>query len=272
MRLMRRRSLIGAVTGAVLFALSLPAAAQQSLKLPPYKKAKLPNGLTLVLMEQKEVPIVSFSVVVRAGAAADPAGKEGLATTAAELLRKGTRTRTAEQIGAELDFVGGLLDFGATADRTEGRAEFLKKDLAAGLDLLSDVLMNPTFPQPEVDKLLKQSVDTVKQNKDSAREVIRTYFDAYLFAGHPYARPENGDERTLAAITRGDVAKFYEQHYGPQATTVVAVGDFDAAQMERAARGSSGRRSRPRSSRRPPRTRGASCCSWTSPTRRRPSS
>jgi zinc protease len=234
MRLMRRRSLIGAVTGAVLFALSLPAAAQQSLKLPPYKKAKLPNGLTLVLMEQKEVPIVSFSVVVRAGAAADPAGKEGLATTAAELLRKGTRTRTAEQIGAELDFVGGLLDFGATADRTEGRAEFLKKDLAAGLDLLSDVLMNPTFPQPEVDKLLKQSVDTVKQNKDSAREVIRTYFDAYLFAGHPYARPENGDERTLAAITRGDVAKFYEQHYGPQATTVVAVGDFDAAQMERA--------------------------------------
>jgi zinc protease len=234
MRLTRRELLRGALAGALLPALPFPAAAQQSLKLPPHKKVKLPNGLTLILMEQHEVPIVNFNVVVRAGATSDPPGKEGLAATTAALLRKGTKTRTADQIGAELDFVGGLLGFGATADRTQGFAEVLKKDTALGVELLADVLLNPTFPQAEVDKLLKQSIDSVRQRKDSASQVIRQYFEAYLYAGHPYARPESGDERSLAAIRREDIVRFYEQNYGPQATTIVAAGDFDAAEMERA--------------------------------------
>lgn len=233
MKLMRRKSVFCALLSAALLWSSLPVPAQQTLKLPPYKKIKLPNGLTLVLMEQHEIPLVSFSVLVRAGTVADPTGKEGLAATVAGLLRKGTKTRTADQIGAEVDFVGGLFDFGAGLDRTLGMAEFMKKDTATGLDLLADVLMNPTFPEAEVDKLLKQSIDAVKQSKDSAAMVIREYYDAYLFAGHPYARPESGDERSLAVIKREDVVRFYEEHYGPQATTIIAVGDFDAAQMER---------------------------------------
>lgn len=234
MKVTHSKVVIGAFISAALMALSLTVAAQQSLKLPPHKTVKLPNGLTLILMEQKEVPLVSFAVTVRAGAVADPAGKEGLAATVADLLRKGTKTRTADQVGAEVDFVGGLLEFDATADRTQGVAEFMKKDVATGIDLIADVLMNPTFPQAEVEKLIKQSVDEVKQNKDSASQVIRTYFDAYLFANHPYGRPETGDERSLAAIKRADVVRFYEQNYSPQSTTLIAVGDFETAQMERA--------------------------------------
>ncbi|HYE75045.1 MAG TPA: pitrilysin family protein, partial [Blastocatellia bacterium] len=231
---MRKQLMFCVLSSVLICLLSLPAMAQQTLKLPPYKKVKLPNGLTLILMDQKEVPIVSFSVTVRAGAVIDPTAKEGLAATTAELLRKGTKTRTADQIGSQLDFVGGILEFETNADRTQGVAEFLKKDITVGLDLLSDVLMNPTFPQAEVDKLIKQSIDTIKQNKDSASQVIRNYYEAYLFAGHPYARPESGDEASLANIKRDDIVRFYEQQYGPQATTIVAVGDFDTAQMERA--------------------------------------
>src|SRR5690242_20990842 len=84
-------------------------AADGALKLPPFKKVKLPNGMTVLLMEQHEVPIVSFNFIVKAGTVADPAGKEGLASLTAGLLRKGTRTRSAEQIANELDFVGGTL-------------------------------------------------------------------------------------------------------------------------------------------------------------------
>lgn len=231
---MRKQLTFCALLSLLICLLSVPALAQQTLKLPPYKKVKLPNGLTLILMEQKEVPIVSFSVTVRAGAVSDPTGKEGLAATVAELLRKGTRTRTADQIGSQLDFVGGILEFDANTDRTQGVAEFLKKDITVGLDLLSDVLINPTFPQAEVDKVIKQSIDTIKQNKDSASQVIRNYYEAYLFTGHPYARPESGDEASLANVKRDDIVRFYEQQYGPQATTIVAVGDFESAQMERA--------------------------------------
>jgi predicted Zn-dependent peptidase len=217
--------------GWLVAAAAVPA--QPSLKLPPYRKAKLANGLTVLLLEQREVPIISFSVLVRAGAVSDPAGKEGLASVTAELLRRGTRTRTADQIASELDFVGGTLDFDAGADYAEGAAEFLKKDLRVGLDLLSDVLQHPTFPQAEVEKLRTQRIDAIKQQKDQAQSVIRRYFNAYLFGAHPYARPESGDERSLGAITRDDVLRFYEAHYGPQSTTIAVVGDFATAEMER---------------------------------------
>ena len=214
--------------------LAVPALAQQStLKLPPYKKTKLPNGLTLLLMEHHEVPIVSFEFAVRAGSVADPAGKEGTAALTADLLRKGTKSRTADQIAAELDFIGGTLSADASADSTSGSGEFLKKDLAKGLDLLADVLLNPTFPEEEFKKLQAQSIDGIRSSRDQAQAVMTNYFNAYLFGSHPYARPTGGDERSLAAITRDDVVKFYQANYTPGVTILAVVGDFSTAEMEK---------------------------------------
>lgn len=221
---------------AILLALPAAAPAAQEnggLKLPPYKKVKLKNGMTLLLMEQKEVPIISFNYIIRAGSIADPAGKEGVASLTAGLLRKGTKTRSADQISAELDFIGGLLGAGATFDYTGGTAEFIKKDINKGLELLADVLLNPTFPQDEVAKLLKQRIDGIKSNKDQAQGVIGTYYNAYLFGSHPYGRPTGGDEKSLATITRDDVQKFYQGYYSPSSTIMAVVGDFDSAEMER---------------------------------------
>lgn len=222
---------------AVMLALLLvvvPALAQQSsLKLPPYKKVKLPNGLTVLLMEQHEVPIVSFEFAVKAGSVADPAGKEGTASITAELLRQGTKSRTANQLSAELDFIGGQLGAGASADETSGSAEFLKKDLAKGLDLLADVLLNPTFTPEEFAKVQAQRIDGIRSAKDRAQAVMTAYFNAYLFGSHPYARPTGGDEKSLAAITRDDVVAFYKTHYTPSNTVLAVVGDFSAAEMEK---------------------------------------
>jgi zinc protease len=218
------------LTSALLL-LSVSALAQQSLQLPPYQKTKLPNGLTVILMRQTEVPLVSFHVGIRAGAINDPAGKEGLSSVTAELMRKGTKTRTSEQLASELDFVGGRLSFNAGADSVSVSAEFMKKDLATGLDLLADALMNPTFPQSEVDKLLAQRIDGIKQAKDQAQAVIQNYFNAYLYGPHPYARPAEGTEKSLAAIKRADIVSFYEKNYGPQSITIAVVGDFDSTAM-----------------------------------------
>jgi predicted Zn-dependent peptidase len=203
------------------------------LKLPPYKKVTLKNGMTVLLMEQHEVPIINFNFIVKAGSVADPAGKEGLASIAADLLRKGTKRRTADQISTELDFVGGRLNADATLDYTIGIAEFVKKDVAKGLDLLADVALNPTFPQDEVTKLLKQRIDGVKADKDQAENVIGAYFSAYLYGSHPYGRPTGGDEKSLAAITRDDVARFYQTYYTPASFILSVVGDFNSAEMER---------------------------------------
>ncbi|MFL6274611.1 MAG: M16 family metallopeptidase [Blastocatellia bacterium] len=214
---------------------STPAhAADGALKLPPFKKVKLPNGLTVMLMEQHEVPIISFNFVIRAGAVADPAGKEGLAALTAGLLRKGTRSRSADQIAAELDFIGGTLNTSASYDYSNGSAEFVKKDINKGLDLFGDVLLNATFPQDEVVKLLKQRGDAIKAAKDEPQAVIGNYFSAYLYGNHPYARPVGGDERTLAAITRDDVVKFYQTYYTAPNAILAVVGDFNTAEMQQA--------------------------------------
>jgi len=229
-----RRLFTFALVALIAFTAVAPARAENGqLKLPPFKKVRLSNGLTLLLMEQHEVPIVSFNVIVKAGSLADPTGKEGTASATAALLRKGTQSRTADQISNELDFVGGQLDAGASFDYSNGAAEFVKKDISKGLDLLADVLLNPTFPQDEVTKLLKQRIDEIKAAKDSAQEVIGNYFAAFLYGSHPYGRPPRGDEKSSAAITRADVLAYYQTYYTPENTILAAVGDFDAAEMER---------------------------------------
>jgi zinc protease len=204
-----------------------------NLKLPPYKKVQLKNGMTVLLMEQHEVPIINFNFIVKAGSVADPAGKEGLASITAGLLRKGTKTRTADQLSAELDFVGGRLGADAQLDYSNGFAEFIKKDITKGLDLLSDVMLNAQFPQDEVTKLVKQRVDGIKAAKDQAQGVISTYFNSYLYGAHPYSRPTGGDEKSLAAITRDDVVKFYQSNYAPGNIILAVAGDFSSAEMER---------------------------------------
>lgn len=218
----------------ILFLLATSAAAQQSsLKLPPYKKTKLPNGLTVLLMEHREVPIVSFEFAVKAGSVADPRGKEGTASLTAELLRKGTKSRTAEQIAAQLDFIGGQFDAGARPDESTASAEFLKKDLATGLDLLADILLHPSFPAEEFTKLQERRVDGIRSAKDRAQAVMSAYFNGYLFGSHPYGRPTGGDEKSLAAIARDDVVRFYQAHYVPANAILAVVGDFSAAEMEK---------------------------------------
>lgn len=218
----------------ILFVLPVTLLAQSDgLKLPPYKKVKLKNGMTILLLEQHEVPLVSFSFVVKAGSVADPAGKEGLASLTAGLLRKGAGARTADQVSADLDFIGGELAADAGLDYSACNAEFVRKDLDKGLGLLSDVILSPSFPQDEVAKLIKQSVDGIVAAKDQPQDVIGLYFNAFLFGKHPYGRPSDGDEKSLVKITRDDVVRFYQTHYTPGNTILGVAGDFDTAEMER---------------------------------------
>ena len=208
------------------------SSAAQTLKLPPHEKVVLKNGLTLLLMEKHGVPIVSIAAIVKVGSVADPAGEEGLASVTAGLLRKGTATRSAQKFAEDLDFIGADFSADAGADFTALSEEFLAKDIDKGLELFSDALLHPGFPQAEVDKLLAQDIDGVKASKDSAQSVALIYYYGYLFGKHPYGRPEGGDEISLARIKRDAIAKFYEANYTPGNTILAVAGEFDAKQMK----------------------------------------
>jgi predicted Zn-dependent peptidase len=205
----------------------------QKLQIPAHEKVVLKNGLTVLLLEKHSVPIVSVAGIVKAGALADPVGQEGLASTTAGLLRKATKTRTAQQFAGDIDFIGGTFEADAGADYSSFGAEFLSKDTAKGLELVSDALLHPTFPQGELDKLLAQSVDGVKAAKDSARDVIFQYYEGYLYNGKGYGRPTGGDEISLRKIQRDAVVKFYETYYTPGNTVLAVAGDFQPAEMKK---------------------------------------
>ena len=223
------------VMGLVVAAMLLlgGTARGQGVKLPPHEKVVLPNGLTVLLLEKHSVPMVNIAGIVKTGSLADPAGMEGLASTTAGLLRKGTKTRTAQQFSEEIDFIGGSFGADAGADYSSFGAEFMTKDTAKGLDLVADALLHPTFPQEEVDKLLAQSVDGVKAAKDSARDVIFEYYEGYLYNGKGYGRPTGGDENSLKRIRRDAIVKFYETYYTPGNTILVVAGDFQTEEMKK---------------------------------------
>ena len=222
-----------ALVVGIALAAGASAANAQRLQMPAHEKVVLKNGLTVLLLEKHSVPMVSVAGIVKAGGRCDPTGMEGLASTTAGLLRKGTKTRMAQQFAGDIDFIGGTFEADASADYSSFAAEFLSKDTAKGLELVSDALLHPTFPQAEVDKLLAQSVDGVKAAKDSARDVIFEYYEGYLYNGKGYGRPTGGDEISLKKIQRDAIVKFYESYYTPGNTILAVAGDFNPGEMKK---------------------------------------
>lgn len=204
----------------------------ENLRMPPHEKVVLKNGLTVLLLVKHGVPLVNISTIVKAGAVADPGGLEGLATVTAELLRKGTKTRTAQQFSADLDYIGGSFEGEAGSDYTVVNAEFLTKDLARGLELFSDALLHPTFPEDETTKLLAQSADSIRAAKDDPQSVVIPYYCGYLYGTHPYGRSSSGDEISLTKIRRDDVVKFYDANYAPSNTIIAVAGEFNVDEMK----------------------------------------
>ena len=227
------RGSIGARFGAAIWVAFFVCAAApaQALRLPSHEKMVLRNGLTVMLLEKRGVPLVNISAIVKAGSAADPVGQEGLASVTAGLLRKGTKNRSAQQFAADLDYIGGTFEADAGPDFTIINAEFLTKDMARGLDLFCGSLLGPTFPLDQVEKFLAQALDGVKSAKDDPQSVMIPYYTGYLYGAHPYGRPMSGDEISLPRIQRDAIAKFYEANYAPGNTILAVAGDFRAADM-----------------------------------------
>ncbi len=201
-------------------------------KLPPYTRQVLPNGATLIMLKKPDVPLVSVTAAFRGGGEAVAADKTGLAAITAELLRRGTEKRTADQINEQLDAMGAVMNGGSDAQSSVVSVEFTTRTSAKALEILTDILLHPAFPDAEFKKLLAQRIDAVKSSKDNPARSIAQYFNPFVYpAGHPYARPAMGDETTLANITREDVTGFFKTNYVGRNMILIAAGDFDPAQL-----------------------------------------
>lgn len=226
---------------AVLLAVMAPLASAAGIKLPEYETLKLDNGTTVLLMRKPDVPLIAAQVVVRGGALADADGKEGTASILAELMSKGAGKRDALGFAQALDGVGGRLNLAAGREAIYASAEFLARDADLMLSLLADALQRPTLAAAEFDKLRTRAIQSLAAAKDGdPRNLITTYGQAWLFRGHPYGRPAEGDERSLAALTLEDLKAFYRDQMGGDRTTIAIAGDFDPAAMRKALQGTFG--------------------------------
>ncbi len=119
-------------------------------------REKLPNNLVWLFSQQSELPLVTLELIIKAGTLEEPPGKEGLANLTASLLLNGTKSRTSAKIAEELDFMGARLSASGGDDFATVSLTVLKKDLGPALDLLKDILLNPTFPVAEMQRKVSQ--------------------------------------------------------------------------------------------------------------------
>jgi len=198
---------------------------ESKVKFPSYYEKTLPNGLKVIVIENHEQPIVYVSFVVKSGSTYD-GELPGLASVTAELLTKGTKTRSATQIAEEIDFVGGSLNATASWDATNVSVLVLKKYLGVGIDILQDVVLNPTFPEEEIERVRTQRLASIKQSKAEAGYLAGVRFSKELFAGHPYANESGGNEESIQKMKRDDLVKFYQTHFIPNNSFIIFAGDI----------------------------------------------
>ena len=193
----------------------------------------LPNGIVLLVAERPAVPIVAVRVLLRAGAVYDPAERGGLANLTGAVLTRGTAKRTGPELDSAIEFVGGSVEAGAGRDSLTVSMTAQKKDLALGLDLVSEVVLTPTFPQAEVARKLSEIQAAIKRSEEDPGTVAARALGRLVFDGHPYGRPVEGTRESVGRLTRDDVVAFYRERARPDTTVVAVVGAITVDEARR---------------------------------------
>jgi predicted Zn-dependent peptidase len=205
--------------------------AQEAFKVPNYTKFTLGNGLNIYLMEQHEVPTISFSAIIPAGAIYD-GDKNGLASFTASGLQYGTKNFKKAEIEEQLDFLGASLNTYASKESAGLSAKFSKVDQDKVLPIIKEVLLSPVFNEEEFDKEKTRSLQQLERAKESPRNVIENYWNRFIYGDHPYANPVSGKPSTVKNITTQDLKNFYSQNYVPNGSAIAIVGDFNTSEMK----------------------------------------
>lgn len=209
-----------------------PAAA---FSLPVPKTFTLKNGLQVYLVEDKQLPVFSASIVTRAGSENNAAPQAGLATMTAALLNEGTKTRNATQLADDTESVGARLTTGASMDSASASITLLSNNTDAALDLLSDVVLHPAFNPDDLDRIRKQRLVAIAQESDSAIATARRVGPRLLYGNQPYGESPIGTVDSVRSLTRDDITSFYTNHYGSTDSALILSGDVSLEEAKRLA-------------------------------------
>jgi zinc protease len=201
---------------------------------PTVEQATLPNGLKIQLVRRTAVPVVAFSLLIDAGYAADTSASPGTARLALDMLDEGTTTRTSEQISERLAALGATISTFSELDASHVALNALGDQLDASLEIYSDVLLNPSFPQKDLDRLKQNTIARIQQEKVQPVSMALRVLPLLLYgSGHAYGMPltGSGTEETVRAMIRDDLQRFYRSWFSPTNATMLVVGDSTMAAL-----------------------------------------
>jgi predicted Zn-dependent peptidase len=203
------------------------------VELPRPTIVKLKNGLTLLLLENHKLPTVAFSLWIRPGQLADPNDLPGLASFTAGMLREGTERRTSVQIANETDSLGASLNANSAfgVSYTSVNASGLINDAPQILDLLSDVVLHPSFPAGELAQYKQREEASLEQRLSNPGFLAQQAFRRVIYGDAPLGIG-SATRESIAKVTREDLKKFHDQHYRPGNSILGVTGDFKTADMQ----------------------------------------
>jgi|GEM_PF-104002 len=226
----------------VLFSWFFQAMAQQEtppapappkpIRIPSVREKKLSNDLTITVVERKNVPLVAVYFLIGDGASKEDLKRAGLANLTASLLTKGTKTRSATKIAEDIEFLGGTLVSGADWNRSYISLSIPSDKLASAMSIMADVLLNPKFPQKEINILKTQIQDNLSYNLRQPGFLASYVASVYSYGEHPVL----GTPESLKNISRENIVSFYKRAFAPEKAVLIFVGDISLQRAEILAR------------------------------------
>ena len=209
---------------------------------PTPTRTKLSNGMGISVIEQRGMPIVAFGVLMDAGASRDPENLPGLAGFTAQMLPEGTTTKTSQEIAQAFEFIGSRISADGRREYTLLSAETLTKHWPTALELTADLVLNPNFPDHEIERVRREHLTELRRGKDEPNAVAEQLMAGLVFqSSSGYGHPLSGTEKSIAALTRDDIASQFNRDYTPANANLIVVGDVSIDEVAKRAEAVFGR-------------------------------
>jgi zinc protease len=225
----------GSIAGAQTLDRTKPPAlgAPPKVSLPPVVTRQLPNGLKLMIVEQHELPLADFVLVLGGGGTRDPMNKGGVANLTSSMLTEGTTSRSALEIADQIAFLGIGLGAGSSWDAATVNLHTPTAQLDSALALFADVVLHPAFRTEDFNRVKQNRLTSLVQLKDRPTAIADQAYASILYGGsHPYGHNLLGTEASVGGMTVADLQSFYASNFAPNNATLIVVGDVTPAMVE----------------------------------------
>jgi predicted Zn-dependent peptidase len=193
---------------------------------PEPQRVELENGMVLYVLEDRELPVVNISAVIRVGSAHDPEGREGLAELTTHVMRTGGTSRmTGDEIDEFLEFTAATLSLSAGTDAATADFFVLKKDFDRVFGVFADILMRPAFNEKKLELAKNLKIEELRRVADAPQKLAFREFRKVLYSGNPRGRLSTIE--SVRRIERADLERFHRQYFFPRNVMMAVSGDID---------------------------------------------